>query len=337
MNTMKALVRDGYRAIDVIDLLDVRDIDVPVPKEKEVLVRVHAASVNDFDFFALRPPLPFRLVLSLMRAVSVKAPPPVAIPGCDIAGVVAAVGSRVERWRQGDAVYGDISHFGGFGGFAEYVCVPERALAAKPGRMTFEQAAALPQAGVLAAQGLLVNGPLRPGQTILINGAGGGVGTIGIQLAKVQDVEVTGVDRASKLEMMRSLGFDHVIDYEQEDFTKSGKRYDLILDTKTSRSPFEYARALNPNGTYVTVGGVGAKLLQCLLFGWWVRLTAGKKVVLIGIKQNKYLPYLSERFEAGQLVPVIDGPYTLSTAKDALRHFWSGHHKGKVIVSIGQS
>jgi NADPH:quinone reductase-like Zn-dependent oxidoreductase len=200
--------------------------------------------------------------------------------------------------------------------------------------MTFEQAAALPQAGVLAMQGLLANGPLRPGQKILINGAGGGVGTIGVQVAKAQGVEVTGVDRASKLEMMRSLGFDHVIDYEQEDFTKSGKRYDLIVDTKTNRSPFEYARALNPHGTYATVGGVTAKLLQVLIVGWWIRLTTGKRVVLIGLKQNKHLAELSERFEAGHLVPVIDGPYKLSDWREAFRHFLAANHEGKVILQL---
>jgi NADPH:quinone reductase-like Zn-dependent oxidoreductase len=247
---------------------------------------------------------------------------------------VAAVGSRVERFRPGDAVFGDISHFGGFGGFAEYVCAPEHALIAKPARMTFEQAAALPQAGVLAMQGLLANGPLRPGQKILINGAGGGVGTIGVQVAKAEGVHVTGVDRASKLEMMRTLGFDHVIDYEIEDFTKSGKRYDLILDTKSNRSPFAYARALNPNGTYATVGGLTPVLFQLLFVGWLIRLTTGKKAVLIGLKQNKHLAYLSERVETGQLVPVIDGPYKFNDWQDAFRHFLAADHQGKVIVTI---
>lgn len=331
---MKALVRDGYGSPDVLDL---RDIDVPVPKENEVLIRVHAASINDWDYRLLqRPPLPFRLIGSLLRAVSASAPPPVNILGCDIAGTVAAAGSRVAQFRPGDPVYGDLSRFGlgGWGGFAEYVCAPEHALAPKPARMTFEQAAALPQAGVLAMQGLLANGPLQAGQKILINGAGGGVGTIGIQLAKLQDVEVTGVDRAPKLEMMRIIGFDHVIDYEKEDFTRSGKRYDLILDTKTNRSPFEYLRALNPNGTYATVGGVTALALQVVIFGRWIRRTTGKRVVLIKLKQNKHLAYLSERFEAGQLVPVIDGPYRLSDARDAFRHFAAANHKGKVVITM---
>jgi NADPH:quinone reductase-like Zn-dependent oxidoreductase len=331
---MKALVRNESGSPD---LFDVRDVDAPVPKEHEVLVRVHASSINDYDLFILNPSLPFRLVMSLVRTVYAGAQPRVPIPGCDIAGSVVAVGRRVERFRPGDAVYGDVSRigFGGFGGFAEYVCAPEQALAPKPARMTFEQAAALPQAGVLAVQGLLANGPLQPGQKILINGAGGGVGTIGVQVAKSQGVEVTGVDRASKLDMMRSIGFDHVIDYEKEDFTKSGKRYDLILDTKTNRSPFAYLRALTPSGTYATVGGVTARLLQFLIFGWCVRRTSNKKLVVIALKQNKHLAYLSECCEAGQLVPVIDGPYKLSDAREAFRHFGTAEHKGKVIITMG--
>src|SRR5688572_17625797 len=240
---MKALIRDRYGLPDV---LEVREIEQPTPLQGEVLVRVHAASINDWDWGLLQgPTLPFS------RAA------PRAILGSDVAGRVAALGSGVERFRVGDEVYGDLSRFGprGWGGFAEYVCARERALVLKPARMTVEQAAALPQAGQLAVQGRAANGPLKPGQTILINASGGGVGTIGVQLAKVHDVEVTGVDRASKLEMMRGVGFDHVIDYEQEDFTRTGRRYDLILDTKTNRSPFEYARALTPKGTYATVGG----------------------------------------------------------------------------------
>jgi len=331
---MKALVRDGYGSPDV---LVVRDVDVPVPKEGEALVRVHAASINDWDFKMLeRPAWASRLMGSLVRAVAPGTPPPVTILGSDIAGTVESVGGRVTRFRPGDCVYGDLSRFGfgGWGGFAEYVCAREDALAPKPARMTFEQAAALPQAGVLAMQGLLANGPLRAGQKILINGAGGGVGTIGVQLAKVHDVEVTGVDRASKLEMMRSIGFDHVIDYEKEDFTTLGRRYDLILDTKTDRSPFEYGRALNPGGAYATVGGDTSRALQALVLGWSMRLTTGRRIVLVMLKQNAHLAHLGERFEAGQLVPVIDGPYALSEGQDAFRRFAAANHKGKIVLTM---
>jgi NADPH:quinone reductase-like Zn-dependent oxidoreductase len=323
MPTMKALVRDRYGPPEV---LEVREVERPVPRAGEVLVRVHAASINDWDWGLLQgPTIPFSFV----------APKPIL--GSDVAGRVAASAGGVRRFRDGDEVYGDLSRFGsrGWGGFAEYVCAPERALVPKPARMTFEQAAALPQAGQLAVQGLFAAGPLRPGLKILINGAGGGVGTIAIQLAKMQNVEVTGVDRASKLEMMRNLGFDHVADYEKEDFTKSGRRYDLILDTKTCRSPFVYARSLNPGGTYATVGGVEmSRLLQVALVGWWIHLTASRTVRLIGLKQNRDLPYLNERFEAGQLMPVIDGPYRLSEGREAFRHFGAGNHKGKVVLTI---
>jgi len=320
---MKALIRERYGPPDV---LEVREVERPTPEDHEVLVRVHAASVNDWDWQLLRrPPIP--LIVGAPR---------VRILGCDVAGRVAALGNRVQRLRVGEEVYGDLSRFGfgGWGGFAEYVCAPEHAVVPKPARMTFEQAAALPQAGQLAVQGLFANGPLRSGQKILINGAGGGVGTIAVQLAKLRDVEVTGVDGAGKFEMMQSLGFDHVIDYRKEDFTKNGRRYDLILDTKTTLSPFAYAQSLQPNGTYATVGGDLSRLLQFVIFGWWIQQTTNKTVRLIRLRQNQDLAYLNERFEAGQLAPVIDGPYRLSEGREALRHFGAADHKGKVVITM---
>ena len=321
---MKALIRDRYGPPEV---LEVMDVERPVPKEGEVLVRVHAASINDWDWGLIHGP-----TLPISRGA-----PRVRILGSDIAGQVVAVGSGVQRVRVGDEVYGDLSRYGsgGWGGFAEYVCARESALVLKPARMTFEQAAALPQAGQLAVQGLSAGGPLRPGLRILINGGGGGVGTIGVQLAKVRDVEVTGVDRASKHDMMRSVGYDHVIDYEQEDFTRNGQRYDLILDAKTNRRPSEYVRSLNPGGTYATVGGPEiTPLLKVAVFGWWSRPIMNKAFRLIALKQNRDLPYLNERFDAGQLVPVIDGLYKLSDAREAFRHFGAGNHKGKIVFNV---
>ena len=321
---MKALIRDRYGPPDV---LEVREVERPVPGEGEVLVRVHAASINDWDWGLLHSP-----TIPVLRS------PPKRILGSDIAGEVVALGNAVERLRVGDEVYGDLSRMGpgGWGGFAEYVCARERALVRKPPGMTFEQAAALPQAGQLAVQALFARGPLKVGQKILINGAGGGVGTIAVQVAKPDGVEVTGVDSAEKLEMMRATGFDHVIDYRQEDFTRNGLRYDLIIDTRTNRWPFEYLRSLNTGGTYATVGGAEMRHLFAILFvGWAIRLATGKKLRLIGLKPNRNLPYLNERFEAGHLAPVIDGPYTLSQGADALRHFGDGHHKGKIIITMG--
>jgi NADPH:quinone reductase-like Zn-dependent oxidoreductase len=320
---MKALIRDRYGPPDVLEL---RDIDRPAPKESEVLVQVHAASINDWDWQMLqRPMLP--LLFNTPR---------IRILGSDIAGRVAAVGNGVQRFSVGDEVYGDLSRFGsgGWGGFADYVCAPEVALLRKPPRITFEQAAALPQAGQLAVQGVFEAGPLRSGQNILINGAGGGVGTIAIQLAKCQDVEVTGVDSALKFEMMRAIGFDYVIDYREEDFVSNGRRYDLILDTKTTRSPFGYTRSLSPGGTYATVGGNLSRLFQLVIFGWCIRQATSKTVRLVMLKQNQDLQYLNERFEAGQLTPVIDGRYKLSEAQEAFRHFGAGAHHGKVVIAM---
>jgi NADPH:quinone reductase-like Zn-dependent oxidoreductase len=256
------------------------------------------------------------------------------IIGSDVAGTVESVGREVTRFQPGDAVFGDLSRFGsgGFGGFAEYVCARETSLVRKPESMTFEQAAAIPQAAMLALDALRAGGPLRPGQTILINGAGGGVGTFAIQLAKLHDVEVTGVDSAAKLDLLRSMGFDHVIDYAKEDFTQSGKRYDLILDPKTNRPPSHYLRALSPGGTYATVGGT-SYLLQTALRGLIGRL-GKKKIRLVMLKQNKELAYLNQLFEAGRFVPVIDGPYRFSQAREAFRHFGEARHKGKVVVTI---
>jgi len=224
--------------------------------------------------------------------------------------------------------------FGGFGGFAEYACAAEDALLPKPRRITFEQAAALPQAGVLALQALWARGPIQRGWKVLINGGGGGVGTIGVQIAKLHGAEVTGVDRASKLEMMRRVGFDHVIDFEKEDFTKRGRQYDLIVDTKTNRSPVAYLRALAPAGVYATVGGASGRLLSLALIGVGLRRMMEKKLVMIALKPNLHLAYLADRAEAGELVPVIDGPYSLSDAPEAMKYFLSGQHKGKVILTV---
>jgi NADPH:quinone reductase-like Zn-dependent oxidoreductase len=288
---------------------------------------VHAASVNDWDWGMLQgASLVDRLLFGLLT-------PKVKILGCDVAGRVAAVGSQVTRFRAGDAVYGDLCG-SGFGGFAEYVCAPETSLAPKPLRMSFVQAASLPQAGMLAVQGLVDLGRLRPGQKLLLNGAGGGVGTIALQIAKRLGVEVTAVDRPGKLDLLRALGADHVMDYSREDFTRGAERHDLILDVKTNRSPWAYARALRPGGTYVTVGGSMLRLLQILVLGPVVRWLLKKHLRIVALKPNKDLGYLGELFLAGQLVPVIDGPFRLADATGALRRFGTGDHLGKVVITM---
>jgi NADPH:quinone reductase-like Zn-dependent oxidoreductase len=320
---MKALVMDSYGTPDVLEL---RDVATPTPKADQVLVRVCAASVNDWDWGLLRG-APINRVFSGLLT------PRVRILGGDIAGRVEAVGASVKAFRPGDEVYGDLC-MSGFGAFAEYVCAPEAGLVHKPAGMTFEQAAAIPQAGMLAVQGLIDVGRIRSGMTLLLNGAGGGVGTFALQMAKLHDVEVTVVDRAGKLDMLSAMGADHVVDYLEEDFTRSGRCYDLILDVKTNRSPFDYLRALNPNGTYVTVGGSIPRLLQALVMGPLTSRLYHKHLRLVGLRPNKDLKYINELFEAGKLLPVIDGPYTLADLPEALRLFGTGDHKGKIIVTI---
>jgi NADPH:quinone reductase-like Zn-dependent oxidoreductase len=321
---VKAAVIERYGTPDVLQL---KDVARPTPKANEVLVRVHAASVNDWDWGLMQgTPRAFRVFTGL-RA------PKVRILGCDIAGRVEAVGEDVTAFQPGDEVYGDLCN-AGFGAFAEYACAPAKGLARKPASMTFEQAAAIPQAGMLAVQGLIDVGRIRSGQTLLLNGAGGGVGTFALQMAKLHDVEVTVVDKAGKLDMLRAMGADHVVDYQREDFTRSGKRYDLILDVKTNRSPFDYARALNPNGTYATVGGDMPRLLQFLVMSPFISLRDRKHVRIVMLKPNKDLAYMNELFETGKLTPVIDGPYKLADVREAFRLFGSGNHKGKIIVTM---
>ena len=318
---MKAIVYTKYGTPDVLEL---KEIDRPIPKENEVLIKVYAVSLNDWDCGLLEGDFVNRLLNGIFK-------PKIKILGSDIAGRVETVGKNVEKFRPGDHVFGDLS--GRWGGFAQYVCARENALALKPASMTFEEAAAIPQAAMLAIQGLH-KGKIRSGQKILINGAGGGVGTFAVQIAKLYGVEITGVDSAGKLDMLRSLGFDHVIDYKREDFTKNGKRYDLILDAKTNRSIFDYTRALQPHGIYVTVGGSMIRLLQALMLAPWISMISKKKIGIVALNPNKDLAYMKELFEAGKVKPVIDGPYKLDEVPNAFRLFGEGIHKGKVVITV---
>jgi len=320
---MKAVIFTKYGSPDVLEL---REVQKPAPKDDEVLVRVHAVSLNDWDVGALGgTDFVNRLIFGLVS-------PKKQILGSDVAGRVEAVGRNAKQFRTGDEVFGDLS--GEWGGFAEYVCARENALVLKPPTMTFEQAAALPQAAMLALQGLRDIGRIKSGQSLLINGAGGGVGTFAMQIAKLYRAEITAVDSGSKLDMLRSMGAKHVIDYTQEDFTRSAQRYDLILDVKTSRSIFDCARALSPHGTYVTVGGSMPRLFQGLLSWPWIAMTTSKRIRVLALKPNKGLAYMNELFEAGTVVPVIDRSYELTQIAEAFRHFGAGQHKGKVVVTV---
>jgi NADPH:quinone reductase-like Zn-dependent oxidoreductase len=320
---MKAIVFDSYGTADHLHLQDVAQ---PTPAEDEVLIKVHAVSINDWDWGILQGvPYSNRMTFGLRR-------PRRHILGSDVAGRVEAVGRKVERLRPGDEVLGDLS--GRWGGFAEYVCAGEDALARKPTGMTFVEAAAIPQAATLALQGLRDKGRIERGQRILINGAGGGVGTFGVQLAKLYEAEVTGVDSAAKLDLLRSIGFDQVVDYTQEDFTRRAERYDLILDVKTNRPLRDYLRVLNPGGAYVTVGGATGSLTRAMLLKPLAPLSGRKRVALVFLKLNKDLDYICELHAAGKLSPVIDGPYELAEVPGAMRHFAEGKHQGKVVISL---
>jgi len=322
---MKSFVLERYGPPEVLQF---RDMDKPEPADNEVRVEVHATTVNDWDWSFVRGrPYALRLIAYGLTK------PKVSILGTEVAGTVEAVGRDVRKFRPGDHVYGDLSE-AGFGAYAEYVCVREDALALKSTLMSFEQATALPHAGMLALQGLVDVGQLKRGERVLINGAGGGVGTIGVQIAKQYGAEVTGVDSESKLDALRSLEFDGVIDYRKQDFTRTGQRYDLILDTKTTRSPFSYLRALNPGGRYVTVGGQLRRLLQAFCAAPLISRFTDKTVRIAILKTNDNLGYLNDLFESGNLEVLIDGPYAFSELPKAIQRFGEASHIGKVVISV---
>lgn len=322
---MKAVVYYRYGSPDVLKLADV---EKPTPQEEEILVKVHAVSVNRSDWEGLTGK-PLYVRLGGLRK------PGHPILGSDIAGRVEVAGKNHRLFKPGDEVFGEMGNY--HGGFAEYVCTRGRAWALKPAGMTFEAAAAIPQAGVIALQGIREQGQVQPGQKVLINGAGGGAGSFAVQLAKLYGAEVTGVDNTGKLDFMRSLGADHVVDYTREDFTKSGKQYDLILDLIAYRSAFDYARALRPNGHYYAVGGSVVTFLQILLLGPWIRRTTGKHTHLLAVQRNrKDLEFITELCEMGKVVPVIDRRYPLSEVPEALRYLGEGRAKGKVVITVEQ-
>ena len=323
---MKAIVFTQYGPPDGLEL---KEVPKPTPNEHELLVRVHASSINSWDWeFLNGSPFINRLMFGLL-----KPKPGKQVLGADIAGTVEAVGSRVTRFQPGDEVFGDL--WDNWGGFAEYACTQEASLELKPVNSTFEEAAAVPQAGVLALQGLRKIEQMQPGQKVLINGAGGGVGTFAVQLAKLHEAEVTGVDASHKLRVVRSVGADHVIDYAHDDFTKTGESYDLIIDCQGTRSMFDYKRALRPGGTYAMVGGAMPRVLQLLFLRIFESLTGeSRKLRLVAEGPNKGLADLKELIEAGKLLPIVDRTYHLSEVPEALRYFGEGRHKGKIAITM---
>ena len=322
---MKAIVYEKYGSPDVLRLTDV---EKPIPTDDEVLIKIYAVSINGSDREGLIGKPLYARMGGLLK-------PRHPILGSDIAGCVESVGKNNTEFKPGDEVFGEIPGY--CGGFAEYVCTHGRTMALKPTGLTFEQAAAIPQAGVIALQGVREKGQVQPDQQVLINGAGGSAGSFAIQLAKLYGAEVTGVDNTGKLDFMRSLGADHVIDYTRQDFTKSGKQYDLILDLIAHRSVFDYQRALKPAGTYYFTGGSVATLFQILLLGPWIGKTTGKNIGLLAVPQNrKDLISITALCEAGKVVPVIDRQYPLREVPEALRYVGEGRAKGKVVITVDQ-
>ncbi len=322
---MKAIV---YRSHGPPDVLQIKEIEKPLNKEDELLIKIHAASVNALDSHNMNGiPGLARLMDRLFR-------PKPKIPGVDLAGRVEAIGSSVTRFKVGDEVFGC-----GQGTFAEYVITLEKRVVLKPAGITFEAAASLPVAGLTALQGLRDYGKIKAGQSVLIHGAGGGVGTFAVQIAKSFGAEVTAVCSNRNLDRVRSIGADHVIDYEQQDFTHSGKRYDLIMTINGYHSLLAYKRALNPHGILVLVGAskpqILKALLQVLLLGPLISLTSKQKIRIFVAKVNeKDLRFLSDLLESGKLKPVIDRQYPLSEAADALRYLEEWHSKGKIIIRV---
>jgi len=320
---MKAIVYTKYGSPDVLQL---QEVEKPTPGDDEVLVRVHMVSINALDWHLLRAdPFLARLASGLLK-------PKNTILGADIAGRVEAVGKNATQFQPGDEVFGGI----GQGGFAEYVAVREKALVLKPANVSFEAAAAVPVAAVTALQALRDNGQIRPGQKVLINGASGGVGTFAVQLAKAFGAEVTGVCSTRNVDMVRGIGADYVIDYTQEDFTRNGRQYDLIVDIAANHSVADYKRALSPQGICVITGfSTMLHMFRSMLLGSWASRTGSKKFARFLAKlDRKDVGLLQELLEAGKIVPVIDRCYPLSKVAEAMRYFGEEHARGKVIITV---
>jgi NADPH:quinone reductase-like Zn-dependent oxidoreductase len=321
---MKAITCDRFGTPEVLRF---EEVEMPVLRDDQVLVKVHASSLNAADFEILGGALTARITGHFR--------PRNRIPGSDVAGRVVAVGRKVDRWKEGDAVFGDLFTCG-FGAFAEYVAVPEDVLMLKPENVSFEDAATLPQAAKIALQGLRGRRPLKKGQKVMINGAGGGMGTFAVQIAKYYGAEVTGVDSKGKLEMLRAIGADHVIDYTREDCTKGSERYDLVLDTVTRRSIFDYRRTMESDGLFVLVGGSRYAIFQAIFLGPLVSIVSKKKMGINpwNVDNERDLRFLLELIEKGMLLPVVDRRISLSEVPGALTDLSKGLVKGKVVVTV---
>jgi len=322
---MKAITYAQYGSPDVLQF---KEVPQPSPKEDEILIKVHAVSINAADLHLMRAdPFLIRFAFGLFK-------PKIQILGADVAGEVEAVGKNVTQFKSGDAVFGDLSGCG-FGGFAEYVCAPETVLALKPANLSFEEAAAMPMASITALQGLRDIGSIKAGQKVLIYGASGGVGTFAVQIAKSFGAEVTAVCSTPKVDIARALGADHVIDYTREDFTQNGQQYDLILAANGNRSLADFEKALTSIGTYVMSGGAPSQMFQAILLGPIRSKSGGKSIKNFIAKPNQAdLNTMKGLVEAGQVKPVIDKRYPLMETPSAMRYLEEGHAGGKIVITM---
>ena len=324
---MKAIRRDKYGPPDILAL---SDIEKPVSGPGEVLVRIRAASLNQADLdYLLGKPFLTRMGTGLRT-------PRNHGLGLDVAGQVEAVGTDVAAFQPGDEVFGDLTEFG-YGAFAEYACAPEHAWALKPAGLTFDEAATIPQAAILALQGLRRGERLGPGARVLINGASGNVGPFAVQIAKAFGAHVTGVCGTAKMDMVRELGADEVIDYTREDYTRAGQRYDWIVDVAGNRSILECRRALKRGGVYVMVGGPTSRILGALVLGPLISLAGSRKLGLMlwwKVFKKDDVVLLTTLIDAGKLTPVIDRRYPLAHVPAALRYLQGGHARGKVVITV---
>ena len=322
MEGMQAFIYDKYGSPDALHLAEV---EKPNPKDGEALIRIRAVSINGSDKEGLIGKPLYARADGLLK-------PHLKILGSDIAGIVESVGKNHTDFKPGDKVFGELPGYQG--GFAAYACTRGDTLALKPTQLSFEEAAAIPQAGVLALQ-IREKGQVKPGQNVLINGAGGSAGSFAIQIAKLCGAETTGVDHTDKLGFMISLGADHVIDYTQEDFTQTGNQYDLILDLIANHSVFQIQRALRPKGTYFLVGGSVATIFQILFLGAWIKKSTTKHVRVLTVPQSrKDLLAVAQLCETGQIKPVIDRQFDFDQIPEAMRYIVEGRAQGKVVVSM---
>ena len=320
---MKAIVYEKYGPPDVLQL---KEVAKPVPKADEVLIKVHAASINALDWHLLSADI------FLVRLNGGLQKPKNPILGVDVAGRVEAAGMHVTQLQPGDEVFGF-----GVSTFAEYACAGENKIVLKPANLSFEQAAAVPIAALTALQALRDSGAIQPGQKVLIQGASGGVGTFAVQLAKAFGAEVTGVCSTRNLDMVHSLGVDHVIDYKKEDFTRNGQRYDLILAVNGYHPIGDYRHSLSPKGIYVMAGGTPTQMFQAITLGPWFSRGGNQKMGMMGTKTNqKDLVFMKELLESGKVVPVIDECYPLEKTVEAFRYFQKVHARGKIVITMEQ-